>query len=82
MVEHAPMPVCPMAGACQRITSKPASRILFLVPGIVLILFGVAVLIEPRILAWLVGLLFIAMGCIVLMFSRFMRGFNERMQDN
>ena len=82
MAEHTSMPVCPMAETCSRLTSKRISGALFLVPGVVLIALGLAVLIEPRILVWLVGLAFIAMGCMVLMCSRFMRGFSERMQSS
>ena len=62
--------------------SKPKSGVLFVVPGIVMIALGLAVLIEPRILVWLVGLAFIVMGCMVLMCSRFMRGFSEPVQSS
>ena len=80
MAEHTPMPMCPMAATCESMMNKPMSGTLFLIPGILLIALGLAVLVEPRILVWLVGLAFIAMGCMVLVGSRFMRSFSERMQ--
>ena len=81
MAEHTPMPMCPMGETCKSMMNKPMSGPFFLIPGIVLIALGLAVLVEPRILVWLVGLAFIGMGCMVLVFSRFMRSFGERMRS-
>jgi Flp pilus assembly protein TadB len=74
MAEHTPMPMCPMAATCKSMMSKPMARTFLLVPGVLMIALGVAVLVEPRILVWLVGFAFIAMGFMVLIGSRFMRG--------
>lgn len=81
MAEHAPMPMCPMADTCKSMMNKPMARTFFLIPGVLMIVLGLAVLVEPRILVWLVGLAFIAMGCMILIGSRFMRSFGERMQS-
>ena len=51
-----------------------------IVPGIVLVILGVAVIIEPRILVWLVAVALIVMGFAMMMLARFMRGIGERFQ--
>jgi uncharacterized membrane protein HdeD (DUF308 family) len=80
MAEHMPMPMCPMAETCRSMMSRSRPGTMLLIPGIMLILLGLAVIIEPRLLVWLIGLSFIAMGCMVLICSRFMRGFSDRLQ--
>jgi uncharacterized membrane protein HdeD (DUF308 family) len=42
------------------------------------VIFGVAILIAPQILAWFVGIALIVMGVAMLLFGRFMRGFAKR----
>jgi len=73
MTEPVPMPMCPMAETCKGMMAKSPSRFMLLVPGIVLIVLGVAVVVEPRILVWLVALALVAMGIAVLMLGRFLR---------
>jgi uncharacterized membrane protein HdeD (DUF308 family) len=80
MAEHTSMPMCPMAATCQSMMSRPMAGTFLLIPGVLMIALGIAVLVEPRILVWLVGLAFIAMGCMILIGSRFMRGISERTQ--
>ena len=75
-----PMPMCPMAETCKGMMEKPTSGLMFSVPGIVLIALGIAVIVEPRILVWLVALALIMMGAATLMMARFMRGIGERFQ--
>ena len=81
MTESVPMPMCPMAETCKGMMEKPFSGFAMIIPGIVLIILGVAVLIEPRILAWLVAIVFIVMGTAMLMVTRFMRRVAERFQN-
>ena len=81
MTESVPMPMCPMAETCKGMMEKPFSGFAMIVPGIVLIILGVAVLIEPRILAWLVAVVFIVMGTAMLMLTRIMRRVAERFQS-
>ena len=52
---------------------KPSSGFKFLLPGIMFIVLGVVLLIEPRILIWLVALAFIFMGVAMLMLAKFVR---------
>lgn len=80
MAETTPMPMCPMAETCKGMMRKPFSGFALIIPGIVLIILGVAVLIEPRILLWLVAVALIVMGIAMLMLSRFMRNVGKRFQ--
>lgn len=73
MADPTPMPMCPMAGMCRRMIEKPGTRLMLLIPGLVLIILGVVILFEPRILLWLVALALVFMGVAMLMLARFMR---------
>ena len=79
MSNSTPMPMCPMAGACKAMMEKPASGRLLLIAGLVFIILGVMVLVEPRILLWLVALTLIGMGVAALMLARFMRRIGVQM---
>ncbi len=78
MADPTPMPMCPMAETCKAMMKKPLSGFSMIVPGIVLIVLGVVVIIEPRILAWLVAIALIVMGLVILMLARFMRKIGRR----
>jgi len=78
MAESTPMPMCPMAGMCKGMVEKPESGLMLLIPGIVFIILGVVILIEPRILLWLVALALVVMGVAMLMLARFMRAIGAR----
>ena len=73
MTESTPMPMCPMAGMCKGMMEKPGAGLMLLIPGIVFIILGVVILLEPRILLWLVALALVVMGVAMLMLARFMR---------
>ena len=79
MAESTSMPMCPMAETCKGMTEKPGSGAMFMLPGVLLIVLGVVVLIEPRILVWIVALALILMGAGMLMMARFMRGMGKRL---
>jgi len=70
-----------MAAMCKGMTDKPMSGLVFLIPALIFVIFGVAILIAPQILAWLVGIALIVMGVAMLLFGRFMRGFAKRSQE-
>ncbi len=80
MAESVPMPMCPMAATCKGMMEKPPGGFALIIPGIILVILGIAVLIEPRILLWLVAVALIAMGIAMLVLSRFMRKIGERFQ--
>jgi len=73
MQESTPMPMCPMAETCKGMMKKPRSLLALSLPGIILIVLGVMVLVEPRVLVWLVAVALIVMGISMLMLTRFVR---------
>ena len=75
MTESTSAPSCPMAAMCKGMTDKPKSGLVFVIPALIFVIFGVAILIAPQILAWFVGIALIVMGIAMLLFGRFMRGF-------
>ena len=78
MTESTSTPTCPMAAACKGMMDKSMSGLVLVIPALIFVIFGVAVLIEPQILAWLVGIALILMGIAMLLFGRYMRRFSER----
>lgn len=64
--------MCPMAKMCDRMMEKPHSSSVLIVPGVLLILLGVLIFIEPRMAAWLVGGLVVLMGVMFFVMARFM----------
>ena len=75
------MEMCPMASMCKGMAKNPASRFLMMVPGIVLILIGILIIIEPRVLVWLMGIASILIGIIMLFFANFMRNMSTRFSE-
>lgn len=67
------MEMCPMASMCKGMANKPVSGFLLMIPGIVLILVGVMIVIEPRVLVWLVAIASILIGVMMLFFANFIR---------
>lgn len=80
MVETTPMPVCPMAETCKGIMEKPGSGFWMVVPGFLLVALGILIIFYPKLLAWLVAIVFIATGIAMLLMIRFMRGIAKRLQ--
>ena len=78
MAEPIPMPMCPMAETCKGMMEKPLSGFVLIVPGLVLIALGVVVVVEPRILVWLVAVALVVTGIAMLVLARLMRTFGER----
>jgi uncharacterized membrane protein HdeD (DUF308 family) len=65
------MAMCPMAKMCERMMEKPHSGSLLILPGALLIVLGVLIFVEPRIVIWLVGSVAILMGALFFMIARF-----------
>lgn len=78
MVDTAPQAMCPMAATCKGMMEKPRSGLMLMVPGFIFIILGVAVLIEPQILVWLVAIALVVMGIAMLMMANFMRKIGHR----
>ena len=78
MTELNSTPMCPMATVCKGMMDKRMSGLVLVIPASIFVIFGVAVLIAPQILAWLVGTALIVIGVAMLVFGRFMQKFSER----
>jgi len=78
MPKPTPMPMCPMAEACKSMMKRPLSKITLILPGVVFIALGVAIVLEPRILAWLIAIAFILIGIMAFMMARFVRRLGAR----
>jgi uncharacterized membrane protein HdeD (DUF308 family) len=59
---------------------RPGSGIWMIMPGLVFIGLGVAIILYPQILVWLVAIALIGMGIAMLMMANFMRGIGKRFQ--
>jgi membrane protein YdbS with pleckstrin-like domain len=70
MSETTPMPTCPMAATCKAMLEKPSSSLMLFIPGIIFIVLGVLIVIQPNILDWLVAALFVVMGVAMLGIAR------------
>ena len=81
MMETVPMSMCPMAETCKGMMERPLPNFALIMPGLVLIALGVAVLVEPRILVWLVAIALIVMGIAMLVMAKFLRGIGKRLHQ-
>lgn len=64
--------MCPMASMCSRMMEKRPSGILLMLPGALLILLGVLIFLEPKVVVWLAGTFAVLFGILLLMMARFM----------
>jgi len=78
MTEIKSGPNCPMIAMCKGMAGKPLSGIGIMIPGLVLIGFGVLILFQPQILAWLIAILMIMMGVGLLFMASMMRRFGAQ----
>jgi Flp pilus assembly protein TadB len=81
MEEKISMSTCPMAKACRGMTEKPRASLWMIVPGLIFLALGIAIILYPQILVWLVAIVLIAMGLAMLMMVNFMRGFGKRIHN-
>ena len=72
------MEMCPMGSMCKGMMEKPGSGFFLMIPGLLLVLGGVLIFIEPRVLLWLVGGALILIGLAVLFFAGFIRKMSAR----
>ena len=75
------MEMCPMAIMCKGIAQKPPSLPIMLLPGLIIIALGVVILLEPKILVWLVATVTIIFGLILIIISIWMRRMFAHFQD-
>ena len=67
------MAMCPMASMCKGMMEKPPSGFLAMLAGAVLIVLGMLISVEPRMLVWLMGSVFVLFGIALLMMANFLR---------
>jgi hypothetical protein len=72
---------CPMAGMLNGVTAKPSSGLLLMLPGLVLVVVGVLIIIEPRVLATLMAVTSILLGIVLLTFATFLRRLGARIRS-
>lgn len=65
--------MCPMAKMCMGMTEKRPSGLLLMLPGVMLIVVGVLIVIEPKILVWLIATACVLLGIMLLMMAKFVR---------
>ena len=82
MEDRLSMPTCPMAETCKGMMEKPSTSLWMIVPGLVFVVLGIAIIIYPQILVWLVSLALIVVGLAMLAMVRFMRRMGKRVQKS
>lgn len=75
------MEKCPMESMCKGIMGKSGFGLFLMIPGAALMLGGVLILIEPKVLFWLMAGTSILIGVILLVFANFIRKMGTRMRD-
>lgn len=80
MTQATLMPMCPMADACKGMMDKPFRGLALVVTGLVFVALGILIVIEPRILAWVIAAAFVFIGVIMLMMASFIRKIGARFQ--
>ena len=70
-----------MAAMCKGMMEKPGSRFLLMIPGAVLVIVGVLILIQPKILFWLMAGTSILIGIIMLVFTNFINRMRARFHN-
>lgn len=72
--------MCPMAKTCRGMMEKPGSGFWMIIPGLVFIALGVAIILYPQILVWLVAIVLIVMGLAMLLMVNFVRSIGKRVR--
>ena len=65
--------ICPMASMCKGMAEKPRFGFLLVIPGLLLVLGGVLIFIEPRVMVWLLAGASIFIGVVMVFFAMFIR---------
>jgi hypothetical protein len=76
-----PMAMCPMAKTCKGMINKPPSGLLAMLAGAVLIAVGMLIIVEPRMLVWIVGAAFVLFGIMLLIMATFIRRLGVQLRD-
>jgi len=82
MEDRISMPTCPMAETCKGMMERPGTSLWMIIPGLVFVVLGIAIIVYPQILAWLVSLALIVVGLALLAMVSFMRRMGKRVQKS
>lgn len=74
--------MCPMASMCKGFAEKPGTGFLLMIPGLFLVLVGVLIILEPKILVWLIAGVSILMGIMMIFVANIMRKMSDRFVNN
>jgi membrane protein implicated in regulation of membrane protease activity len=70
-----------MAETVKGFMDKPSSGFTLVIPGVVFIALGIAMVFAPIIAAWLVAAAFVLLGVMMLYVSKFVRKIGTRFQS-
>ncbi|MFI5013815.1 MAG: hypothetical protein ACHQAY_15860 [Hyphomicrobiales bacterium] len=80
MTESRPIPNFPMSDTFRRAMGRRHFGMPLIFGGLLFIVLGIALVIEPRILLWVVALTFVGSGALMLTAAFFMRKLARRMR--
>lgn len=75
-----PLPMCPMAETCGGMMNRRRMGVAPLFMGAIFILLGIAIIVEPRIIVWVLAAMLIFMGIMMMLMAGFMRKMSQRFQ--
>lgn len=75
------MEMCPMATMCKGMAQRPRSGLLLSIPGLLLVLGGVLIFIEPRAVVWLLAGTSISIGVVMLFLAIFLRNMSTQFMN-
>jgi hypothetical protein len=78
--EESPMESCPMSAMFKKTSGKRGLGLLAMIPGLLLVLGGVAIILEPQILVWLVAGTSILFGLLLVVAANFLRRITADLQ--
>ncbi len=64
-----PMAMCPLASTCKGLAQNPLAGPFLMIPGIVFILIGILIILEPKVLVWITAGVTIMVGIFFLMIA-------------
>jgi Flp pilus assembly protein TadB len=73
-----PEPMCPMASMCGGIFKRSPSRFLLMLPGVLLVLIGIAIVMQPQVLVWLAAAVAVLLGVGMLVMANLVHSFGKR----
>jgi len=76
-----PMAMCPMAKMCEGMMKKSPSGLAAMVAGIMLIVVGALIFVEPRILVWLAAAALVLVGIMLLVMAKLIRRPGIQLRD-